>query len=290
MPRNKKRHPLQPLFDWVEDRENNETLDFTSYKTLKRGQGIMNKGLDKFKKSLLNSAKEVFRQSLFKSYYKYVKTDFKKQNKGLKGWRIKDLKSDLREQLYQHLGFSLNLIKTQTNSNMGKLEARFLNWVNLKTLGTGDKISLKSAIGLEAESKKAKKHIKFILKDQTNKMVSSFDEIVANKYDAICFIWQTRRDNRVVGNPMGKYPDSEKDSKTHGDHYQRQGQYYFYANSWAIKQGFVNKSKILLTTDLKDGMPGKPIGCRCYATNLYELEDVPSEFLSKKGIDYINIQ
>lgn len=290
MPKNnKKKHPLQSLFDWVEDREKNETLDLTSYKTLERGQSIMRKGLEVFKKNLMKSSTNLFNSALFKTYYRYVKTDFKKQNRGLKGWRLYDLKSDLRAELSERLGFSLNLIKTQTNSNMSKLEDRFLNWVSLRTQGVGEKVSLKKAIALESESKKAKNHIKFILKDQTNKMTSAFDEIVANKYDAICFIWNTRRDKRVVGNPSGRYPEANKSSKIHGDHYSRQGEYYFYPNSWAIKQGLINKSEVNLTTDLDDGMPGKPIGCRCYAENLYELADVPKKFLSKKGEEYINI-
>lgn len=283
-------NPLERLQNWVSEREQSGTIDFTRFKTAEFGTSLLRSGLNKFFRSWFKSSAGRVKKQLTKEYYNYCKEDFIKNNVGLKGWRIEELRPEFRDQLKQRIDYSLSLIKTQSQANMLKLENRFRNWINLKTLGTGDKTTLKQAIGFEKEHKKNKKHLKFILRDQTMKLVGSYDEIVANHYDAICFIWKTRRDNRVSGNPSGKYPKADPNSKTHGNHYIRQGKYYFYENSWAIKQGLINKSKIELVSSLKDGMPGKPIGCRCYATNLYELDDIPKSLLSKKGLEYVNIQ
>lgn len=283
-------NPLDRLQNWVSEREQSGTIDFTRFRTAEFGVSLLRSGLNKFYRSWFKNSAARVKKQLTKEYYDYCKEDFIKNNVGLKGWRIEELRPEFRDQLKQRIDYSLSLIKTQSQENMLKLENRFRNWINLKTLGVGDKTTLKQAVGFEKEHKKNKKHLKFILRDQTMKLASSYDEIVANHYDAICFIWKTRKDNRVSGNPAGKYPKADLNSKTHGNHYIRQGRYYFYENSWAIKQGLINKSKIELVSSLKDGMPGKPIGCRCYATNLYELTDIPKQLLSKKGLEYVNIQ
>lgn len=66
------------------------------------------------------------------------------------------------------------------------------------------------------------------------------------------YIWNTRKDERVVGNPMGLYPVGSAD---HGDHWSRQGQVF----SWGDPP--------------HDGHPGEAFGCRCEAVPMLSLNN-----------------
>lgn len=213
---------------------------------------------------------------------KYFNNKFRKnflQNKkkiatmhiGLATYKMNDLNEDFRKQYKGQLLYSLGLIKSQNNANMEKLKNRFYNWVNLKQVGD-DKQKLKEMVKLPKQDKK----IKFILKDQTNKLVANMDNIIASKYNPIALQWKTRNDNRVVGKPGGLYPG--KGSERHGDHWTRKDQYYYYENNENVK--FLNTSKFKgKVSDIKDGMPGMPIGCRCYAKFIYTLNDLPKDMI-----------
>jgi hypothetical protein len=66
------------------------------------------------------------------------------------------------------------------------------------------------------------------------------------------YVWQTRKDERVVGNPVGLYPQGTAD---HGDHWERDG-------------------KIFRWDDPPhDGHPGVAYGCRCEAVPLISLNN-----------------
>lgn len=97
----------------------------------------------------------------------------------------------------------------------------------------------------------AHKRAKFIAKDQTQKMHGMVTEARHTELGIREFVWRTMRDQRVVGAPGGRYP---KPSKLHGNHYEREGRRY----SW---------------DDLPaDGGPGWPIGCRCYAEPVIDMD------------------
>lgn len=269
-------------------------LELSAFLEATRGKRLSQSGQKKFT-SLLNGTirahnklnftrySALSAKTLRSAYSRYIHKGFAENNKGLKGWRLNLLKDDLRKELKDRINASLMFIKTQDEQRMGVLKTRFLSW--LAETESDKPSNIKEVLQVSHEIKKNDKHYKMILADQTRKMIGNFDTIVANKYQALGFFWKTRRDNRVTGNPTGKNP---KGNEMHGDHYSRQEKFYFYHNNWAIKQRLINtKHKLFKWADFEDGLPGQPINCRCYAYNIYELEDIPAELLSEKGKAYL---
>lgn len=99
------------------------------------------------------------------------------------------------------------------------------------------------------------KHAKFVARDQTAKMNGLLAQ--ARQVDAgvTHYVWRTAKDQRVVGNPAGKYPVSY-DPTMHGDHWKREGKVFSWDNP------------------PPDGHPGFGIGCRCYAAPILDIKEL----------------
>jgi uncharacterized protein with gpF-like domain len=61
---------------------------------------------------------------------------------------------------------------------------------------------------------------KMIARDQTKKLTSLINQTRQQKIGVTKYIWKTVKDERVVGNPSGRYP---KPTPQHGDHYIMEG-------------------------------------------------------------------
>ena len=281
----KKKNPLQTFIDTILERDKEQKLSNPSKTLLEKLQRELNSSLKSFLYRNFAQKQAKVLKSLRSAYLYYGTKGFAKNNKNLKGWRLNRLKPLLRKQLRERINASLSLIKTLDANRMNVLQTRFLGWLTSQNNeGTGQP-KLREVMGVEKLIRKNDKHYNMILKDQTRKMIGNFDNIIAEQYNALGFFWKTRRDNRVVGKPSGKNP---KGNKMHGDHYDREGKFYFYKANWATKRGLINKShKDFHWAVFEDGLPGQPINCRCYAYNIYELEDVPRELLSEKGKEYL---
>lgn len=213
--------------------------------------------------------------SNFRGNYLDAKKSVQIRNVGIKGYKFSEL-NPLFANLYKtRLQSSLDLIKTQNQENMLKLKRRFLDWTTQAEFR--DKTDLKEAIKLPKN-----KQIRFILRDQSNKMSASLDSIIAEKYGAICFEWKTRNDNRVTGKPGGLYPNANDNSTAHGDHWSRRGKFYYYSNiPQEVKDKLNLKAFAGSDKDLKDGLPGVGYGCRCWCKNYYDLDDLDDKYLKK---------
>jgi len=111
-------------------------------------------------------------------------------------------------------------------------------------------------------TKATKTKAKLIARDQTAKAFSDFNHLRMQNCGVQGYCWRNSRDRRVAGNPNGLYPDVDKNSKYHGNHWDREGQYFL----------FQKMAKPPIAPDGKpfrqpppDGPPGKPILCRCFA-------------------------
>lgn len=103
-----------------------------------------------------------------------------------------------------------------------------------------------------------KRRAAFIARDQTAKLTGTLNETRATSNGMDEYIWRNSRDNRVVGNPAGKYP---KGNKAHGNHWDREGRTYSYNDPPS------------------DGNPGVPIGCRCHAEMKINLEKLAAMYV-----------
>lgn len=245
----------------------NPSPSFTEKLNTKIRQGIVKY----YKKKL--AKQNIWYSSMFRQNYLQSKKALLQRNVGIKGYKINDLNSLFASAYKFRLQSSLALIKTQNDENMAKLTNRFLNWVTAADFN--NKESLQEATKIPSSKK-----TRFILRDQSNKMSAALDDIVAQHYRAIAFEWMTRNDNRVSGKPSGLYPKVDDESTKHGDHWSRKGKFYYYTNAPLRSKRKLNlKAFAGSDKSLKDGMPGTPIGCRCWAKNYYDIEDLPQELL-----------
>lgn len=247
----------------------------------------------------MNKLTPALRSKIKKEFNAYMRGGFTRTNPGISEYSLRDLAPKFRQRLRDAIDNSLAMIKTQSEKVMLELEQRFRNWVTIPSvemrgsLTDKDKMlsHVEKEIIAEPEIKKeSDKHLQFVITDQTRKMLGSMDRIAGEDNGAIGFTWHTRRDQRVVGNPGGLYPEV-KDEKLHGNHYSREGEFYLLRDSWAIKKGYiVARAGIEYADKIPDGLPSQPIGCRCYQTNIFTLEDIPGnakDIITKKGNDYI---
>jgi uncharacterized protein with gpF-like domain len=183
---------------------------------------------------------------------------------------------------------------------MLKLEQRFRNWITIPSKELRESLTDKSkqlkafkenVVDKDEVKTSSWKHLKFVIKDQTNKMNAAMDRITASELGAIGGIWWTSKDRRVVGKPGGLYPEV-KNPKMHGNHYEREGKFYLLKDTWATNRGYVvPRSGVVYLDSLSDGMPGVPIGCRCILESVFNLIDIPKEFegcITKRGREYIS--
>jgi len=260
--------------------------DLTSY---------VNKYLNAFQKKRLNAL--IMRNSTqLRRYYRYYITKgFTLNNPRLTIQSIKRIAPKLEKVYKARNADSVNLISTQSPESITLIKNRLWNWIRSKSEDKLTSQSLRDSVKVTEVLRKQDKHFAMILKDQTHKMRGNLDLTIAESLNAIAFIWQTREDKRVVGDPSGFYKPSDitkKSEKVHGNHYVRNGKMYFYHNSWAVEKGYINtKSKAFSYADFTDGMPSVPINCRCVALNQYYLNDIleyDKSLLTKKGLEYIS--
>ena len=93
---------------------------------------------------------------------------------------------------------------------------------------------------------------KLIARDQISKTISSFSSLRFQNIGAKKYIWRSSKDKRVAGRPDGLYPNVDKNSLAHGNHWQRDGKVFSFDNP------------------PPDGNPGQAILCRCYAEPIFE--------------------
>lgn len=275
MARNKKpRTELEVLRDDLDEMRKDGLFDNPSPSFMQKMQSRISLVLKNTFKKLWNKESRWFTSSFRGNYLDYKKS-LQIRNVGIKGYKLEDLNPIFANLYKTRLQSSLDLIKTQNQENLLKLKRRFLDWTTQAEFR--NKEDLKEATKLPSN-----KRTRFILRDQSNKMSASLDNIVAEKYGAICFEWKTRNDNRVTGKPGGLYPKINDDSPNHGDHWSRRGKFYYYSNlPQEVKDKLNLKNFAGSDKSLKDGVPGVPYGCRCWGKNYYDIDDLPEELVKQ---------
>lgn len=218
------------------------------------------------------------RKSYFNTYFRRGFNNYKKhisQRHKIRTFRLSDLNPLFIRNFKAQTELSLEIISTRTQEDMLKLKNRFIDWVTLKQVG-GSKERLSAMVKLPND-----RHTRFLLKDQLNKMVAHFDKEVSEFYGgALAFQWHTMHDKRVVGDPAGLYPKAQN-PRVHGDHFERAGKWYYNPSkrNELLKNGAKLGAFAGSYTDIPDGMPGIPIGCRCYAYYVYDVRDLPKDMI-----------
>ena len=109
-----------------------------------------------------------------------------------------------------------------------------------------------------------------IARDQTSKLWGNVNRMRQQGVGVKIYIWRTAMDERVVGNPEGKYPVG---NAIHGNHWIMEGKYCLwsdptvYANT--LEEAMSGKWK-KRTAEMPKAHPGEQISCRCYSSPVFE--------------------
>ncbi|GAA8857362.1 hypothetical protein BTM165_16250 [Helicobacter pylori] len=199
-------------------------------------------------------------------YTRYMNTQYEQSNPTLTKYEM-DLISNKLYEVYQ-------IRKDYTNERLKDMVKKDYN-TQLALLG-GLMVGSRNAIlNIKDSVKKLQLNADNMLDDSIHRLRADLNTTTAREYGAFGYIWKNQQDLRVVGNPHGIYPIA-KDPITHGNHWNRQDKLYLYQDAPSkIKQELKKRGiKFELDSDLLDGSPGEPYGCRCYRINIFNIDKI----------------
>lgn len=170
-------------------------------------------------------------------------------------------KTDLRKKLEEHPDRRVNGIKLADSPRLRPIIEAFSSENVALITGIGPKLAADVqalvVAGLSAGTPHerlaerirdrmgiAARRAEMIAIDQVGKLDGQLTAQRAQDVGVTHFFWQTSEDDRVRGNPAGKYPDAKP------SHYERNGKRYAYADPPKGRNG-------------EPELPGTPVGCRC---------------------------
>jgi len=187
-------------------------------------------------------------------------------NKHVSRYSIEKLKPSLRAELDRRIMASVNLIKYNRQESISNLLRRFEGWATSIPPGGTDIVN---RVKEKQKIKKSLGNVTFeqrrVIIDQTHKLVSNINEIVAMDNGAIGGRWHSHW--RQINYDYRK------------DHKERDEKIYVVRGSWADKAGYL---------DPKNGytdqitQPGEEVFCRCNYSYIYNLRDM-KDLLTDKG-------
>lgn len=188
-------------------------------------------------------------------------------SKNVSKYDVTKLSGKLRAELDRRIVASANLIKDDREQSIRMVLRRFEGWATSIPAG-GTKI--KPTPKEKANIKKGMTNIAFkqrrVIIDQTHKLISNINEIVAVDNGAIAARWHSHWQQ-----PHYDYRE---------DHKERDNKIYAIRNSWAVKEGYITPINGY-TDDITS--PAEEVFCRCNYVYLYNLRQV-KDLLTPKGL------
>jgi len=108
-----------------------------------------------------------------------------------------------------------------------------------------------------------------VIIDQNAKLMSAINTTVAEGGGAIGAIWQSHKHQKGYdGRPQ---------------HNKRDGELFLVRDSWVIQKGLVKRGAGAYTDSIEQ--PGEFVFCRCSWVYVFNLRDLPADWLTKKGTE-----
>lgn len=191
---------------------------------------------------------------------------------GIERFTINRVAPRLRAELDRRILASANLIKINRTQAIDKTIQRFQGWATSIPGGGTDAANKRETA---KEVRKALARLPFeerrVLIDQGHKFTANLSNIIAQDGGAIALVWHSH------------WRQLNYDYRE--DHKERDGLVYTIRGSWALRDGLVRPGSAGYYDDITS--VGEEIFCRCYATYLYALRDIPKEMLTKKGAEQL---
>ena len=190
-----------------------------------------------------------------------------KNHAGIGKFTIEKLKPKMKAELDRRIMASANLIKLNREEAVSNTLRRFQGWATSIPIGGSDAVNRREE---KAYINKSLRRLDFeerrVVIDQTLKLTSSINSIVATNSGAIAAEWRSN------------WKQTNYDYRP--DHKERDHIIYVIRDSWADKKGFI-KPVNGYTDSITQ--PAEEIYCRCDYTYIYNLRDLPVEMLTSKG-------
>lgn len=117
-----------------------------------------------------------------------------------------------------------------------------------------------------------RRRARLIARDQTNKLIGHLDRSRQMSIGIETYVWRTVRDQRVVGNPVGRSPTG---SRLHGNHYKMDGMLCRWDDSDVYSRDG-GKTWIERDSNMKGAIPGSQIQCRCWSAPVIDIDRIMS--------------
>lgn len=208
------------------------------------------------------------KQKLTADYTKLVdRGGLQKRHVGIPKFTVDRLKPQMRAELDRRIMASTQLIKLNREQAIAKTLQRFGGWASSVPPGG---VSDETRNEVKEDVKKSIKQLPFeerrVIIDQSHKLYSAVNNIVATHGGAIAGIWHSHYKERGYNFRI--------------QHAERDGKYYAIKGNWAIESGLMNKGAGYYED--MDQVGQEPF-CRCYMQYVYGIDRLPDEMLTEKG-------
>lgn len=193
-----------------------------------------------------------------------------RRHPGLSTFTLDRVKPELRGELTKRIRASADLIKLDRRNVIDKTMQRFTGWASSVPI-TGTKPDKDERAKIVSGMGNLSFQERRVLIDQSHKLTSAINNVVAVGGGAIAAIWHShykesgynfREDHKELALVSQKVP-------------------FLIRGSWADEQGLVKLAGSKYTDQIVD--PGQDIFCRCYYVYQYALSQLPREMLTRKG-------
>ena len=180
------------------------------------------------------------------------------------------LEARLRPILESRIMASADLIVLNRSKAVDTILTRFSGWASSIPPGgsPGNKTEIKAHIAKPLRQMNFEERRLSI--DQGHKLIANINQTIAEDNNAIALIWRHVHQQGYDSRP---------------EHVALDGKLFVLRDNWAIQKGLMRKGGPYY--DEIEGVSVAPF-CRCHAEYLYNLRDLPPEYLSLRGRDALD--
>lgn len=215
------------------------------------------------------------RKTMSLAYYRLVtRGGLLRKMPQIEAYTLQRLTPRLQAELNRRIISSIDLIKLNRPVAIAKTVQRFTGWATSVPEGGFPSDIRKGTykyVDVKGDVQKAMTSLPFeerrVIIDQNAKLVSAINTTVAENGGAIAAIWQSHKHQKGYdGRPK---------------HNERDGDMFLVRDSWVIEKGLVKRGAGEYTDSIEQ--PGEFVFCRCSWVYIFNLRDLPADWLTKKG-------
>ncbi len=191
-------------------------------------------------------------------------------------YTLQRLMPALQTELNRRIISSIDLIKLNRPVAIAKTVQRFTGWATSVPEGGFPSDVRKGTykyVDIKGDVQRSMTSLPFeerrVIIDQNAKLMSAINTTVAEGGGAIGAIWQSHKHQKGYdGRPQ---------------HNKRDGDLFLVRDSWVIQKGLVKRGAGAYTDSIEQ--PGEFVFCRCSWVYIFNLRDLPADWLTKKGTE-----